>query len=114
MLGRIVNVIKESELDRLSTPWAVVGASHLLSRWCMAVMDLVAAGDYPKEGGAATPKSSQSLEIDELIFMKENVKLGPIQMQILECKTKPLVRESAHVMVKASESQLGRACIHQV
>ena len=31
-LGRIVNVIKESEMDRLSTPWAVVSASHLLSR----------------------------------------------------------------------------------
>ena len=31
-LGRIINVIKESELDRLSTPWAVVTASHLLSR----------------------------------------------------------------------------------
>ena len=32
MLGQIINVIKESELDRLSTPWAVVRASHLLSR----------------------------------------------------------------------------------
>ena len=27
MLGRIVNVIKESEMDRLSTPWAMVRAS---------------------------------------------------------------------------------------
>ena len=31
-LGWIVNVIKESKLDRLSTPWAVVRASRLLSR----------------------------------------------------------------------------------
>ena len=31
-LGRIVNVIKESEMDRLSTPWAMVRASHLLSQ----------------------------------------------------------------------------------
>ena len=30
--GRIVNVITESELDRLSTSWAMVRASHLLSR----------------------------------------------------------------------------------
>ena len=28
-LGRIINVIKESEMDRLSTPWAMVRASHL-------------------------------------------------------------------------------------
>ena len=32
MLGWIVNMIKESELDRLSTPWAVARAFHLLNR----------------------------------------------------------------------------------
>ena len=32
MLGRIICVIKESEMDRLLTPWAVVRASQLLSR----------------------------------------------------------------------------------
>ena len=31
MLGRVVNMIKESELDMLSPPWAVVHASRLLS-----------------------------------------------------------------------------------
>ena len=31
-LGRIVNMIKESEMDRLSTPWAMVRVSHLLSK----------------------------------------------------------------------------------
>ena len=41
--------------------------------------------------------------------MKENVRLGPFQTQILECKVKPLTGESAQVMVmplKAEESQL--------
>ena len=32
MLERIINVIKESEMDRLSTPWAMVRASRLLSQ----------------------------------------------------------------------------------
>ena len=53
--------------------------------------------------------SSQNSEIDELIFMKENVRLGPFQTLILKCKTKPLFGESAHVMVmplKAVESQV--------
>ena len=47
-------------------------------------------------------------EIDELIFMKESVKLGPFQTQIIECKTKPLLGKSAHVMVmplKAGDAQ---------
>ena len=40
------------------------------------------------------------------------MKLGPFQTQIIECKTKPLLGESAHVMVmplKAGEAQAGRA-----
>ena len=90
-LGRVVNVIKESELDRLSTSWTMARASRLLSSRGTAVVDLGAAGDGPMEGGGAAPKSSQSSEIDELIFMKENVRLGPFQTQILECKTRPLL-----------------------
>ena len=42
--------------------------------------------------------------------MKENVRLGPFQTQILEYKVKPLIGESTHVMViplKAGESQPG-------
>ena len=70
-LGRIVNVIKESELDRLSTSWAMARASHLLSRWGTAVVDLGAAGDGPAEGGATTLKSSQSSEIDEHLHERE-------------------------------------------
>ena len=43
--------------------------------------------------------------------MKENVRLGPFQTQILKCKTRPLLGESTHVMVtplNVSESQPGR------
>ena len=76
----------------------------------MAVVDSGAAGDGPVEGGATAPKSSQSSEIDELIFMKMNMRLGPFQTQILEYMTKPFLRESAHLMMmplKVSESQPG-------
>ena len=57
MLGRIVSMIKESELDRLSTSWAMVRASCLLSRWGTVVEDLGMAGDGPAEEGAAAPES---------------------------------------------------------
>ena len=50
-LGRIVNVIKESELDRLSTSWAMARASCLLSRWGTVVEDPGMAGDGPAGGG---------------------------------------------------------------
>ena len=42
-LGRVLNVIEESEIDRLSTPWVIARTSSLLSRHGMA-----ASGD---EGG---------------------------------------------------------------
>ena len=112
MLGRIVNMIKESELDRLSTPWAMMKASHLLSRWGTVVEDQGMAGDGPAQEGAAAPESPAGWEVDEPVFMKENVRLGPFQTQILECKVKPLIGENAHVMVtplRAGESQPGGA-----
>ena len=56
MLGRIVNVIKESEMDRLSTPWAMVRTSCLLSWWGTVVEDLGMAGDGPAEQGAMALK----------------------------------------------------------
>ena len=48
-LGRMVNVIKESEMDTLSTPWAVVRASCLLSWQGTVVEDPGTAGDGPTE-----------------------------------------------------------------
>ena len=109
-LGRIVNVMKEIELDRLSTSRAMVRASCLLSRQGTVIADPGTAGDGPAEEGAATPESPVGWEVDEPVFMKENVRLGLFQTQILECKVKPLIGESAHVMVmplRAGESQPG-------
>ena len=51
-MGRIINVIKESEMDRLSTPWAMVRTSCLLSRWGTVAEDPGVAGDGPEEQGA--------------------------------------------------------------
>ena len=110
-LGRTVNMTKESELDRLSTSWAMVRASHLLSRQATVVEDLGMAGDGPAEEEATAPESPVGWKMDEPVFMKENVRLRPFQTQILECKFKSLIGESAHVMVmplRAWESQAGR------
>ena len=110
MLGRIVNVIKESEMDRLSTPWAMVRASCLLIQWGTVVEDLGMAGDDPTEQGAMALKPRTSQDLNEPVFMKEIVRLGLFQTQILECRVKPLIGESAHIMVtllRAGETQPG-------
>ena len=110
MLGRIVNMIKESKLDRLSTSWAMVRASRLSSRWGTVVEHPGTAGHGPAGEGATAPESPAGQEVDKPVFMKENVRLGPFQTQILECKLKPLIGESAHIMVmplRTGESQPG-------
>ena len=109
-LERIISVIKESEMDRLSTPWAMVRASHLLSRQGTVVEDPGVAGDGPTEQGATALKPPVSQDLDEPVFMKENVRLGPFQIQILECRVKTLIGESTHIMVtplRAGETQPG-------
>ena len=70
------------------------------------------AGGGPMDETAAAPESPLSLDVDEAILMKENIRLGPFQTQIIECRVKPLIGKSGHVMVlplKAGESQLGGA-----
>ena len=102
-LERIINVIKESEMDRLSSPWAMVRASCLLSQQGTVAEDL-----GPTEQGSVALEPSTSQDLDEPVFMKENVRLGPFQTQILECRVKPFIGESAHVMgtpLRAGETQ---------
>ena len=73
--------------------------------------ELEDAGSSPTEEGATMSEASQGQEIDGPIIMKEGMKLGLFQTQIIECKTKPLLGESTHVMVmplKAGEAQPGR------
>ena len=75
------------------------------------------AGDGPMELGIMALKPLVSQDLDEPVFMKENVRLGTFQTQILECRVKPLIGESAHVMVtpsRAGETQSVGCmfCIH--
>ena len=63
---------------------------------------MVQAGDIsstPADEGATASVVSPDQEIDKPVLMKESLKLGPFQTQIIECKTKPLLGESAHMMV---------------
>ena len=96
MIGRIINVIWESEIDNLSMPWATARVAQLLScRWSMAV---------PASGGAETQVEGASGEppegsIDELIMIWESIHLGLFQTKIIEGWVKPLLRDTSHVMI---------------
>ena len=60
------------------------------------------AGDEassPVDEGVTASVASPDQEIDEPVFMKESLRLGPFKTQIIECKTKPLLQKSAHVMI---------------
>ena len=76
-LGRIIKVIKESEMGKLSTPWAMVRASRLLSQRGTVAEDQGVAGDNRTEQGAVVLKLPVSQDLDKPVFMKENVRLGP-------------------------------------
>ena len=78
-LWRIINGIKESEMDRLLTPWMMVRASHLLSWWGTVVADQGVAGDGPAEEGAAAAEPPPGQDLDEPVFMRENIRLVPFQ-----------------------------------
>ena len=66
------------------------------------------AGSSPTDEGATMSVASLNQEIAEPVFMKESLKLDSFQTQIIECKTKPLLGESARMMImslRAYEAQ---------
>ena len=74
-------------------------ASCLLCQHGTVAPDVGDAGSTPADKRATVSGASKDQEIDEPVFMKESLKLGPFQIQIIECKTKPLLGESAHMMI---------------
>ena len=90
----------------------MVRASQLLSKWGTAADDPGTAGNSPAEEGATAPEPPMSQDLDKPVFMKENVRLGQFQTQILECRVKPFIGESTHIMVtplRVGETQSGGA-----
>ena len=104
-IGRIINVIWESEIGHLSMPWAMAWMAQLLSCWKgMAVSTLESTGEA-QLGGSGGP---QEVDIDELVTVRESIHLSPFQMEIIEGWVKPLSGDMTHVMImplKAVEGQ---------
>ena len=105
-IGQIINVIQESEIDHLSTPWATARMVQLLScRKSMAIFTPGSVGEAQSEG---TSRGPQEVDVDELVMVRESICLGPFQTKIIEERVKPLFGDTAHVMItlwKVGEGQ---------
>ena len=100
-LARVINVIKESEMDRISTPWSTVCLAQLLSR-CVVTEGMPSES----EGGAGTPEKN---EVDMVVEMGSSTHVGPFQTEILEGKISQAPVCDTHVMVMP----VGRAELKQ-
>ena len=91
-------------------PWAMVQMAQLLSCWkSTAVFTLGNAGEAQSEGASRRP---QEVDVDELVTVRESVHPGLFQTEIMEGQVKPLLGDTAHVMItplKAGEGQLQEA-----
>ena len=105
-IGWIINVIRESEIDRLSIPWVTARMAQLLScQKSTAVLTLGSAGEAQFKGASGGP---QEVDMDDLVMVRESVCLGPFQTEIIEGWVKPLFGDTAHMMItplKAGEGQ---------
>ena len=109
-IGRIINIIWESEIDHLSMPWAMMLMAQLLScQKSMVVFTPGNVGEAQSEGASGGP---QEVDLDELVTVRESICLGPFQTKIIEGRVKPLLGDTAHVMImplKVGEGQLQEA-----
>ena len=70
-IGRIINIIQESVIDHLSSPWATARMVQLF--FClksMAVFTLGSAGEAQSEGTSGGP---QKVDVDELVTVREHL-----------------------------------------
>ena len=67
-IGWKINVIRESEIDHLSMPWAMTRMAQLLScQKSMAAFTLGSVGEAQSEG---TSRGSQKVDMDELVMVR--------------------------------------------
>ena len=95
-IGQIINVIWESEIDCLSMPWAMARVVQLLSCWKSTAVLILGSVETQDEGASRGP---QEADMDELVIWRECVHLGPFQTKIIEGRVKPLLGDTAHVMI---------------
>ena len=97
-IGRVVNVMKEAEMDTLAMSWENARAAHLLAVHRVMPMEV---GDDQEE------KSNMSND-DQLMYTQKVETLDPFSSHIVPVKTgKAYVGEHINVMIQALQTQDG-------
>ena len=93
---RMINVIRESEIDSLAMLWSTTRVARLLSCWLRTTVPASEGAETPVEGA-----SGGSLEgsIDELVTVWKSVRLGPFETEIIEGRVKPLLGHTSYMMI---------------
>ena len=73
-IGRIINIIWESKIDRLSTPWATARMVQFLSCQKSTAVLTLGSAEAQSEGASRGP---QEVDMDELVMVRGSVCLGP-------------------------------------
>ena len=91
-IGRVVNVMREAEMDALATPWANARVEHLLSVCRMMPIEV---GDGQKE-------KFNTNDNDQLMYAQNTETIEPFSSHIIPVKTgRAYVGECINVMVQA-------------
>ena len=95
-IGRVVNMMREAEMDALATPWANARAAHLLAVRRMMPVDV----GNDQEEGYDTDKDSL------LMYTQKAETLEPFSSHVIPIKTtKAYMGERLNVMVQALYAQ---------
>ena len=95
-ISRLINIIRESEIDSLAMPWSTMRVARLLSCRLGTVIPGPEGAETLEEGACG---GSPEVNIDELVMVWESVCLGPFQTDIIEGWVKPLLRSTSYMMI---------------
>ena len=95
-ISRLINVIHESEIDNLATPWLTARLARLLSCLLGMVVPGPEGAETLEEGACG---GSPEVNINELVMVQESIHLGPFQTKIIEGHVKPLLGSTLYVMI---------------
>ena len=95
-IGRMINVIQESEIDSLATLWSTMRVARLLSCRLGTAIPASEGAETPVEGASG---GSPERSIDDLVMVQESVHLWSFQTEIIEGWVKPLLGYTSHMMI---------------
>ena len=99
MIGCIMKVIKESEMDMLVTPWVNIWVAYLLVIWWATTT---------VEDGKVATKVLDPTEYDEIVTTKDNEMIDAFLSKIIHARTKPAFTSvRLNVMTKALHAREG-------